>query len=69
VRLSPLGTAPLFGLFYQLHMIDYDNDEDYAAIGGMRIGRGNRSTRRKPTPVLIDLTWVAAVGSRRLWSY
>jgi hypothetical protein len=27
---------------------DYDNGE----IGGM-IGRGNRSTRRKPTPVLL----------------
>jgi hypothetical protein len=23
----------------------------FAAIGGMKIGRGNRSTRRKPTPV------------------
>jgi hypothetical protein len=28
-------------------MIDYD----YGAVGGMRIGRGNRSTRRKPAPV------------------
>jgi hypothetical protein len=27
-------------------MID---DDDYGAVGGMRIGRGNRSTRRKPT--------------------
>jgi hypothetical protein len=26
---------------------DYDDGE----IGGMMIGRGNRSTRRKPTPV------------------
>jgi hypothetical protein len=45
--------------------------------GGMRIGWGNRSTRRKPTPVPLcspqiphDLTWArnraAAVGSRRL---
>jgi hypothetical protein len=26
-------------------------DKEYEAVGGMRIGRGNRSTRRKPTPV------------------
>jgi hypothetical protein len=43
----------------------------------MRIGRGNRSTRRKPAPVPLyppqiphDLTWdrtrAAAVGSQRL---
>jgi hypothetical protein len=29
-------------------MID---DDDYGAIGGMSIGRGNRSTRRKPAPM------------------
>jgi hypothetical protein len=23
-------------------------DDDYGAVGGMRIGRGNRSTSRKP---------------------
>jgi hypothetical protein len=51
--------------------------DDYGAIGGMRIGRGNRSTRRKPAPVPLfppqiphDLTWdrtrAAAVGSQRL---
>jgi hypothetical protein len=45
------------------------------AVGGMRIGRGNRSTRRKPALVplfdpqtLYDLTWdgtrPAAVVSR-----
>jgi hypothetical protein len=28
---------------------DYDDGE----IGGMMIGRGNRSTRRKPAPVLL----------------
>jgi hypothetical protein len=26
-------------------------DDDYGAVGGMRIGRGNRSTRRKPAPM------------------
>jgi hypothetical protein len=57
-------------------MID-DDDDDYGAVGGMRIGTGNRSTRRKPAPVPHcppqiphDLTWdrtqAAAVGSQRL---
>jgi hypothetical protein len=52
-------------------------DGDYGAVGGMRIGRGNRSTRRKPAPVPLcppqiphDLTWdrtrAAAVGNQRL---
>jgi hypothetical protein len=45
VRLSPLGTAATTGLFYQPQMI---NDGDYGAIDGMEIGRGNRSTRRRP---------------------
>jgi hypothetical protein len=74
VRLSPCGTATSTGLLYQPQMID---DGDCGAIGGMKIGRGNRSTRRKPVPMpLCPLqiphaqirarTWVAAVGSRRL---
>jgi hypothetical protein len=52
-------------------MID---DDECGVVGGMRIGRGNRSTRRKPAPVPLcspqiphDLTWArtraAAVGS------
>jgi hypothetical protein len=45
VRLSPLGTAATTGLLYQPQMID---DGDCEAIGGIKIGRGNRSTRRKP---------------------
>jgi hypothetical protein len=55
-------------------------DDDYGAVGGMRIGKGNRSTRRKPAPVPLcppgiphDLTWVrtraAAVGSQRLTAW
>jgi hypothetical protein len=32
-------------------MID---DDECVAVGGMRIGRGNRSTRRKPAPVPIS---------------
>jgi hypothetical protein len=45
VRLSPLGTEATTGLLYQPQMID---DGDCGEIGGMKIGRGNRSTRRKP---------------------
>jgi hypothetical protein len=74
VRLGPLGTAATTGLLYQPQMID---DGGCRAIGGMKIGRGNRSARRKPAPVLLcpqqiphDLTWArtraAAMGSRRL---
>jgi hypothetical protein len=38
VRLSPLGTSATVCLLYQPWMID---DDDYGAVGGMRIGRGN----------------------------
>jgi hypothetical protein len=69
-----LVRRPLFDLLYQLRMINYDECE---AVGGMRIGRENRSTRRKPAPVSLcppqiphDLTRAptraAEVGSRRL---
>jgi hypothetical protein len=47
VRLSPLGTSATVGLLYQPRMID----DDYGAVGGMRIDKGNRSNRRKPAPV------------------
>jgi hypothetical protein len=68
VRLSPLDT----GLLYQPQMID---GGDCRAIGGMRIGRGNQSTRRKPAPApqcppqiphdqTLSRTRGAAVGSR-----
>jgi hypothetical protein len=74
VRLSPLGTAATTGLLYQPQMID---EGDCGTIGGMKIGRGNRSTRRKPAPaphcppqIPLDQTWdltrAAAVGSQRL---
>jgi hypothetical protein len=42
-----LGTAATSGLLYKPQMIYEDN---CGAIGGMKIGRGNRSTRRKPAP-------------------
>jgi hypothetical protein len=71
-----LVLRPLFGLLYQPRMIDVD----CGATGGMRVGRGNRSTRRKPTPVPLsppqiphDLTRARtradAVGSRRLTAW
>jgi hypothetical protein len=71
VRLSP--RRPLFGLLYHPRMID----DECGVVSGMRIGKGNRSTRRKPAPaplfppqILHDLTWArtraAALGSRRL---
>jgi hypothetical protein len=74
VRLSPLGTVATIGLFYRPQMID---DDDCGAIGGMRIGRGNRSTRRKPAPAPLcppqiphiqtrARTRSAGVGSQRL---
>jgi hypothetical protein len=74
LRPSPLGTSPLTGLLYQPRMID---DGDCGATGGMKTGRGNRSTRRKTAPVPLcppqisyDLTGArnraAAVGSQRL---
>jgi hypothetical protein len=47
VGLSPLGTAATSGLLYKPQMID---EGDCGANGGMKIGRGNRSTRRKPAP-------------------
>jgi hypothetical protein len=47
VRVSPLDTKVIIGLLYQPLMID---DGDFEAIGGMKIGRGNRSARGGPTP-------------------
>jgi hypothetical protein len=47
--------------------------DDDGEIGGMKVGRGNRSTRRKPAPaplcppqIPLDQTRAAAVGSQRL---
>jgi hypothetical protein len=70
VKLSPLGTSANIWPIVQPRMID----EECGVVGGMRIGRGNRSTRGKPAPVPLcpphdltwDQTWAAAVGSRRL---
>jgi hypothetical protein len=72
-----LVLRPLFGLLYQPRMI---HDDDVGAIGGMKIGRGNRSTRRKPAPVPLGQpqiphdrtqarTRAAEVGRRRLTAW
>jgi hypothetical protein len=65
------------GLLYEPQMIEED---DCGATGGMKIGRGNRSTRRKPAPAPLcppqishDETRArnraAAVGSQRLTAW
>jgi hypothetical protein len=46
-RGGTFGTAATAGLWYQPRMI---GDGNCGEIGGMKIGRGNRSTRRKPAP-------------------
>jgi hypothetical protein len=74
VGLSPLGTAATSGLLYKRQIID---ESDCAAIDGMKIGRGNRSTRRKPAAAPLcppqiphdqtrARTRAGAVGSQRL---
>jgi hypothetical protein len=67
---GPLDTAAT-----NRHIVSAPGDYDNGEIGGM-IGRGNRSTRRKPAPVLLcppqtphaarTRTRAAAVGSQRL---
>jgi hypothetical protein len=77
VGLSPLGTAATSGLLYKPQMVD---EGDCGAIGGMKIGRGNRSTRRKPAPAPLcppqiphdqtrARTRAAAVGSQWLTAW
>jgi hypothetical protein len=71
VQLGPLGTAAT-----NRPVVPAPGDYDDAEIGGMMIGRGNRSTRRKPASVPLcppetphaarTRTRAAAVGSQRL---
>jgi hypothetical protein len=72
VGLSPLGTVATSGLLYKPQMID---EGDCGAIGEIKIGRGNRSTQRKPAPAPLcppqmphsqtrTQTRAAAVGSQ-----
>jgi hypothetical protein len=68
--MGPLGTAAT-----NRPIVQAPGDNDDGEIGGM-IGRGNRSTRRKPAPVPLSppqtphaartRTRAAAVGSQRL---
>jgi hypothetical protein len=65
---SPLGTAATDWLIVPA-LGNYDNGE----FGGMKIGRGSRSTRRKPAPaplcppqIPLDRTRAATVRSQRL---
>jgi hypothetical protein len=70
VQLGPIGTAAT-NMPIVPALVDYDDIE----IGG-RVGRGNRSTRRKPAPMPLrppqnphaarTRTRAAAVGSQRL---
>jgi hypothetical protein len=72
-----LARRPQFCLLYQSRMID---DYEYGTVGGIKIGRGTRSTRWKPAPMPLsppqipcDLTWnwnrAAAVGNRRVTAW
>jgi hypothetical protein len=45
-KLNPLGTSAT-----AWSTVPPPGDYDDGEFGGMKIGRGNRSTRRKPTPV------------------
>jgi hypothetical protein len=62
---------PQVGRLYQPQMID-DDDDDCEAVAGMRFGRENRSTQRKPAPMPLCppqtpyAARASAVGSQRL---
>jgi hypothetical protein len=67
VRLSPLGTSAT-----NWPIVPAPDDDECGAVGGIRIGRGNRSTHRKPTPVPLcppqiphDLTWARIQAAAR----
>jgi hypothetical protein len=71
VQLGPLGTAAT-----HRPLVPAPGESDDGEIGGMMIGKGNRSTRRKPAPVALcppqsphaarTRTRTTAVGSQRL---
>jgi hypothetical protein len=71
------GTAATTGVLYQPRI---KGDGDCREIGGIKIGRGNRSSRRKPAPAPLSTpqiphaytrfwTRAAAVGSQRLTAW
>jgi hypothetical protein len=72
VQLGPLGTSAT-----DWRIVSAPGDYDDREFGGIKIGKGNRSTRRKPAPAPLcppqipldqtrDGTRAAAVGSQRL---
>jgi hypothetical protein len=68
VQLGPLGTAAT-----DWPIVPASSDYNDGEFGGMKIGRGNRSTRRKPataplcpTQIPLDQTRATTVGSERL---
>jgi hypothetical protein len=72
VQLGPLGMAAA-----DWPIVPAPGDYDDKEFGGMKTGKGNRSTRRKPAPATLcppqipidqtrDRTRAAAVGSQRL---
>jgi hypothetical protein len=72
-----LGTAATTDLLYQPRLI---GEGDCGEIGGMKMGRENRTSRRKPAPASLCppqiahdltrvLTRVAAAGSQRLTAW
>jgi hypothetical protein len=75
VQLGPLGTATT-----DWPIVPAPSNYDDGEFGGMKIGRGYRSTRRKPAPAPLsppqilldqtrDRTRAAAVGSQRLTAW
>jgi hypothetical protein len=71
VQFGPLDTEAT-----NRHIVPAPGDYDNGEIGGIMIGRGNRSTRRKPAPAPLcppqtphaarTRTRTAEVGSQRL---
>jgi hypothetical protein len=70
--MCPLGTSAIYW-----PIVPAPGDYDDGKVGGMKIGRGNRSTRRKPAPAPLcppqiplyqtrTQTRASAEGSQRL---
>jgi hypothetical protein len=63
VQLGPLGTSAT-----NCPIVPAPGDYEDGEFGGMMIGRGNRSTRRKPTPVPLCPPQIPyALPGRELW--
>jgi hypothetical protein len=71
VRLSPLGASATNWSIIPVYYTRMIDDDECAAVGGIKIGRGSRGTQSKSTSVPLcppqiphDLTCAATVGSR-----